>query len=143
MIRYLRVAIYALLIMSLGVGVTGCMEEGKRRKPPKELGEDVGTPGEDAGVQTDADPPRKDSGTPDVDPDTGDETDVETDAETDVVEIAEAPPQAGHQLCAVAGKSSNGDVIAVHCLGTHDASGFQAKNEHGIWQPGTLQIIAK
>lgn len=139
MIRYLRVALYALLIMSLGGGITGCSKEKKRHNPPQEQVEDVGIVGEDAEVQTDTNSPPKDGGTPDVEPDVADETDVETD----VVEIAEAQPQAGHQLCAVAGKSSNGDVIAVHCLGAHDASGFQAKNDSGIWQPGTLQIIAK
>ncbi len=139
--RYLRVALYALLIMSFGAGITGCSKENERDNPPQEQAEDVGIGGEDAEVKTDADSPLpKDAG---VDADVDDESDAETDAETDIVETAEAPPQVGHQLCAVAGKSSNSDVVAIHCLGTHDASGFQAKNEQGIWQPGTFQIIAK
>ncbi len=141
--RYLRVALYALLIMSLGVGITGCSKEGERTNPPSELGEDVGIGSDDTEIQpdTDSQPPPKDVG-PGIIPDAEDEPDAE-DVEPDVVEVAEARPQAGHQLCAVAGKSSNSDVIALHCLGAHDASGFQAKNDQGIWQPGALQIIAK
>lgn len=138
MIRYLRVTFYALLIMSLGVGISGCSKENQRKNPPQEQGEDVGISGEDAEVNTDADsPPPKDAETDPV-------SDADQpDTETDIGETAQAPPQAGQQLCAVAGKSSNGDVIALHCLGAHDASGFQAKNDSGVWQPGALQIITK
>lgn len=142
--RYLRTTLYSLLIISLGGGMTGCTRENERDIPLHEQHQDTDTVPEDTDGTS---PEDTDAGTdtalpPDVDEDVLEEADAESDAESDATETAETLLP-GHQLCAVAGRSSNADFIALHCAGVHDTSGFQAQNDQIIWQPGAFQVIAR